>query len=326
MQRWPAILFLCCLIAGLGCSGLLGSSDPAEQVTQQRAGISGSLKGTLFFNRAEPLEAVQVMALDLSSGRFRVAADGGSPSTWGDAIAYLQLCSPLALRLSVTDADGFVNPVSECVKRDNITPDFFAPALSPDGKRVAITNTAIPDPKASDNPLEAWARGKDTYAATQIFDLDGQLVAEFRDMGPATFTRKGELLLAGAGGSAGYGIYRADKALKKTTRIDDGRIKAHINALDASPSNDRVAFVFNSALFEMDLSAGKPKRLHAHGYPLAGVAYAPKGKTIAFVSADPLQESYQMEGPGYSIFVYDEGEIEEIRLPFIPGAPLDWVR
>ena len=137
-------------------------------------------------------------------------------------------------------------------------------------------------------------------------------------------TPHGLRTLGGRGGDAGYGLFKADKDLSGAERLDDGRLKSIIDAIDAHPIRDRVSFIFNGAVFEMGLKEGKPKRLHAHGNLLAGVTYSPDGAQIAFISVDTLDEAFQMSGSGYPIFVYDDGDIHTIRMPFVVAGPLDW--
>lgn len=63
--------------------------------------MSARLNGTLYFNDVSPLEAPKAMALDLASGRFRVATDGIHPSVAYEYIAYVHLCSLLSAGRSV---------------------------------------------------------------------------------------------------------------------------------------------------------------------------------------------------------------------------------
>lgn len=322
------------VVACTGCSsdtseadGTAQSQNEMQSSDQGSVSISASLKGTLYFNYAQPLEAPRAMALNLKAKNYRVAADGINPSVRGQIIAYVNFCSPLAIQLAVADEDGFMSPLSECVEQEVFSDSLQGPAISSDGKRVAVLNHKLqgqPD-NSDDDPYGLQAMiGTYEYSATQVFDRDGNIVAEFKDLGPATWTTGGELILAGRGGDAGYGIYQAGRDLKSVKRLDDGRMKSTIDAIDAHPKDDRVAFIFNGQLFDMSLKQGKPKRLHAHGHTLGGVAYAPNGKQIAFVSVDTLEEGHQMAGSGYPIFVYDNGDVHSIRLPFVISGPLDW--
>lgn len=333
IARISVLLLLCIGLAACG-----GSDD--APVAQERAAekpVAGSkagnlrlpagLKGTLIFERNEPLKRDQVMRMNMRSGRFEVAAEGWDASMGDQSMAFLQLCSPLAVRAAVTDADGFSSPVSECFERDTITPDFYRPKMSPDDKLIAVANSAIPLPKDQlpDTAAARYGIGDNTYAATQIYGLDGGLVAELRDFGVGEWTRDGDLIVAGVGGDVGYGLFRVDASFGKPERIDDGRIREEIISMDTHPNEDRVVFIYNGQIFEMDVASGAPKRIHSHGYPLSSVAYSPAGDDIIFVSNDPLDEAIETPGSGYHMFVLRDGDVEMITVPFIPGGPLDWV-
>ncbi|MEL6752807.1 MAG: hypothetical protein AAFO57_02175 [Pseudomonadota bacterium] len=313
-------LFLLVLAA---CGGGNGASDQNGDgsANSGSATTSKRLSGTLYFNSAEPLEAPQVMSMDLRRLSPVVAADGVYPSTWGRDLAYLSQCGPLSIKLSVVDVDGFTSDVSECYDLDVITPDVYAPAISPDGKYVSITNTALLAPK---EPGDTYGLLRKTYGATLVFDRDGKKVAEFKGLGNGTWTRDNRLVMSGLNAETGWGIYKAKRNLKSVERIDDGRLNGPIWGMDAHPRRDRVAFIFNSALWEMDMGSGAPKRLHNHGYPLAAAAYSPGGDQIAFISTDTMEEGHQMPGGGYPIFIYDDGDIETIMVNFIVSGPLDW--
>ena len=303
-------------------------TQAAGKVDQGDVSMTKKLSGTLYYNYSAPMEAPRAMALDLKKKRYRVVSSGVSPTVSGETIAFIDFCSPLSLRLAVTDPDGFTNPLSECVERETITgKDLQGPAISPDSKKIAITNHKLQgEPDADDTYNLGSIVGAYEYSATQVFDLDGNLLAQFDGYGPATWTKDGQLILGGLGGDTGFGIYKVDKKLKNAKRIDDGRLKDSIWAIDAHPKRDRVAFIFNGQLFDMGLSDGKPKRLHQHGHFLAGLSYSPDGKMIAMVSNNTLDEAIQMGGSGYPIFVYDDGKVHNIRLPFVISGPLDWTK
>lgn len=321
------------LLALAGCSSGDDDAQPAADAQgsddQGAVQISTKLKGTLYFNYAAPMQAPRVMAIDLRSKRYRVAADGVHANVAGEVIAYVNFCSPLQVQLAVTDEDGFMTPLSDCVERDTISgKSLQGPAITGDGKRIAVLNNelrAAIDRNEDPYGLDAMV-GLNKYSATQVFDLDGNVLAEFKDMGPAVWAKDGSLILAGRGGDVGFGIFRADKKLKSVKRIDDGRLKSAVDVMDAHPKDNTIAFVFNGQLFEMPLKSGKPKRLHSHGNMLSGIAYSPSGDQIAIVSTDTLNEAIQMGGGGYPIFVLDDGDIHTIRMPFIIDGPLDWVK
>ncbi len=306
-----------------------GDADAKPDQFSEEAQSNTRLKGTLYFNYAAPLEAPHTKSLDLKSKRHSVVTDGIRPSvSKNGTIAFVDFCSALSVQLAVTDEDGFKTPLSECVDRENFSWDLQGPAISPDGKRIAVTNHKLNRARRvgeseMDYGLEAMV-GKTEYIATQVFDLDGNILAEFKDMGPATWTKDGRLVMAGANEQAGYGIFVTGKDLKSPTKIDDGRIKSEISVIDAHPKSDKVAIVYNGQLFEMSLSDGKPKRIHSHGTQLGGIAYSPTGKEIAMVSVDTLQEAMELGGGGYPIYILEDGETEMIRLPFVIEGPLDW--
>lgn len=319
-------------------SGCGGSSPPidkapgtqvAETVTQGSVITSKRLSGTLYFTYVAPLEAPRAMALDLKSKKYRVVSSGIRPAVEGQTIAYVDFCSPLSVRVAVTDPDGFSNPITDCIERETISEeDYRWPAISPDGKLIAITNFQVEGEIDEEEDPYGLGRivGSHLYTATQVYNLDGELQAQFNDMGPATWTRNGSLLLAGRGGDAGFGIFEANKAMSSTKRIDDERIRDVVWAMDAHPNKDRLAFVFNGQLFEMPLTSGKAKRIHQHGHPLAGLSYSPDGKQIAMISTDNLEEGFDMPGNGYPIFIYDNGKVHNVMLPFPTSAPLDWTK
>ena len=317
-----AMLVLSSLAAGCG-----GSDDNTGDGEQQQLSLPRGLSGTLVFERNAPGEAFKVMRLDMRRGRFEVAADGFDASMGSRNLAFLQLCAPLSVRVAVTDADGFAGPVSECFELDTITPDLYRPKMHPDDELVAVVNTAIPLP-ADELPDTAAARfgiGDNTFAGVQIYDVADGLIAELRDYGVSEWTRKGELIATGAGGDVGYGVFRVGKSFESARRVDDGRIKGAIRSIDTHPKKDRVVFIYNGQIFEMDLSSGSPKRIHSHGYPLAAVAYSPDGDAVIFVAVDPLSEAIETPNSGYNLYVLRKGEVENVALPFIPGGPLDWV-
>lgn len=289
--------------------------------------VSTRLKGTLYFNYVEPLEASRAMALDLRNKRYRVVSDGIDPAVGGKTLAFVDFCSPLSVQLAVQDKDGFTSPISECVERDSIgRRDLYGAAVSPDGQRVAVTNFELYAETNTDEDrygLSAMV-GATRYTATQVYSLDGQLLGQFDGYGPATWTKDGRLIIAGMGDDVGHGVFVVSKNLKSVKRIDDGRLKGSIQDIDAHPSKNEVAFIHNGQIFEMSLSSGKPKRVHAHGHTLSSLTYSPKGDQIAFVSTNTLDEAIQMGGKGYPIFVYDKGDVHSIRLPFVIAGQLDW--
>lgn len=332
-------LFLSILLAGVSLVSACSDSKPpaddisgaqvSKAVTQGNVTTSKKLSGTLYFTYVDPLEAPRAMALNLKSKKYRVVSSGIRPTVEGETIAYVDFCSPLSVRVTVTDPDGFSNPITDCIERESITgKDFRWPAISPDGKLIAITNFQVEG--EIDEEEDPYGLGKiigsHLYTATQIYDLNGDLKAQFNDMGPATWDRKGHLLLAGLGGDVGYGIFKANKAMNSTERIDDGRLRDEVSAMDAHPKKDQLAFIFNGQLFEMSLSSGKAKRIHQHGHPLAGLSYSPNGKQIAMISTDNLSEGFDMPGSGYPIFIYDSGKVHNVMLPFATSAPLDWTK
>lgn len=303
------------------------SAEQAVTSKAENVRLPSGLKGTLIFERNEPLKQYQVMRMNMRSGRFEVAAEGWDASMGDKSMSFLQLCSPLAVRAAVTDEDGFSSPVSECFERATITPDFYRSKMSPDDKLIAVANSAIllPKDELPDTAAARYGIGDNTYVATQIYSVDGELVAELRDFGVGEWTHDGDLVVAGAGGDVGYGLFRVDSSFGKPERIDDGRIREEVISMDTHPSEDRVVFIYNGQIFEMDMTSGAPKRIHSHGYPLSSVAYSPDGDDIVFVSNDPLDEAIETPGNGYHMFVLREGDVEMITVPFIPGGPLDWV-
>ena len=323
-------LFVISLVACGGSSteqeptSIHGTLETDNSSQAGRVSMTKKYSGTLYYNYVEPLESPAAMAMDLKKGRYRTVSSGISASVSGDSFAFIDFCSPLSIRLAVADGDGFTNPVSECVDRESIGPDLEAPAMSPNGKFIAVTNYQLWPPRKEDDLGYNLRRKK--FTATQIYDLNGDIIAEFKGYGPATWTRKGKLILAGMGADAGFGIYEADKQLKTLKRIDDGRIKDTVWAIDAHPEKDRIAFIFNGQLFDMSLSDGKPKRLHQHGHLLSGLAYSPTGKQIAIVSTDTLEEAMDMGGSGYPIFIFDNGKLHNVRLPHVVSGPLDWTK
>ncbi|MEO0575258.1 MAG: hypothetical protein AAF004_07325 [Pseudomonadota bacterium] len=322
--RAIVLVGLTVLLAGCG-----SDDDASAPTTSNDTRASGSKQsGTLYFERNDPGDYYKVMRMDMRSGRFEVAADGFDASVGNRSMAFLQLCSPLSVRLAVNDEDGFSSPVSECFKLDTITPDFYSPAMSRDDALIAVANTAIllPKDQLPDTAAARFGIGDNTYAATQIYRPDGTLVAELRDFGVGAWMRNGDLVVTGQGGDAGFGLYRVDRKFKNPERIDDGRINGAIFSIDAHPKKDAVVFIFNGQIFEMDIDSGKPKRVHSHGFPLAAAAYSPDGKSIIFVSSDPLSEAFETPNTGYNMYILKGGDVEPLILPFIPGGPLDWVK
>ena len=330
-MRLSRLLLSCLMLAACGGpddggkkASISGTQASDNSGQEGRISMTKKYPGTLYYNYVDPLEAPAAMAIDLKKGRYRTVSSGISASASGDTFAFIDFCSPLKVRLAIADGDGFTNPVSECVDRESIGPDLEAPAISPDGKLIAVTNYQMWPPRKEDDWSYNLSLKK--YTATQVYDLDGKIVAQFKGYGPATWTRKGKLILAGLSDEAGFGVYEADKKMKKVKRIDDGRIKDKIWAIDAHPSKDEIAFIFNGQLFEMPLSSGKPKRLHQHGQLLSGLAYSPSGKQIAIVSVDTLEEAMDMGGSGYPIFIYDNGKLHNVRFPYVVAGPLDWTK
>ncbi|MEM1261730.1 MAG: hypothetical protein AAGH76_05010 [Pseudomonadota bacterium] len=323
------LALLISIVAALGACGgepenANGEADAAG--SDQRLHPRG-LEGTLIFERNPPMQAHQVMRMDMRRGRYEVAADGVDASMGSKNMAFLQRCAPLSVRVAVTDADGFAGPVSECFELDTITPDLLRPKMHPNDELIAVVNTAIPLPKDElpDTAAAQFGIGDNTYAGVQIYDVNDGLVTVLRNYGVSEWTRKGELVATGAGGDVGYGIFKVDKRFKAAKRIDDGRIKGDIRSIDTHPKKDRVVFIYNGQVFEMDLDDGSPERIHSHGYPLEAVAYSPDGEAVVFVAEDPLSEAFETPNTGYNLYVLRDGEAETLSLPFIPGGPLDWV-
>jgi len=238
----------------------ISGTQVSEAVTQGSVTFSKRLSGTLYFTYVAPLEAPRAMALDMKSKKYRVISSGIRPAVEGQTIAYVDFCSPLSVRVAVTDPDGFSNPITDCIERETISgEDYRWPAISPDGKLIAITNFQVEG--AIDEEEDPYGLGRivgsHLYTATQVYDLNGELQAQFNDMGPATWTRNGRLLLAGRGGDVGYGIFEANKSMGSTKRIDDGRLRDVVWAMDAHPKKDQLAFIFNGQLFEMPLCLAK---------------------------------------------------------------------
>lgn len=298
-----------------------GGNDGASAAAP---GNGPRLSGLLYLESNDPLDAQQVMVRDMSSGQTSVALAGNEAFTWGGEIAYLSSCSPLAQRLSLADSDGFSIPVSDCFEISAIEQNLQHPVPSPDGQFLVVTNTQMPAKTDSEDIYEQLQASISNYAATMVFTREGEMVAEYVDFGPATFTQDGDLIMAGLGETAGFGVFRVGRDFAKPERIDDGRLSGPIRAITPHPRRERVTFIHNSQIFEMDLGDGKPSRIHSHGYPIAALAYSPRGDKIAYVSDDPLSEAMQT-GIGYSVFILEDGEYSRIEVPFIPGGPLSWV-
>lgn len=170
-----------------------GEERSAQQTDQGKVTTSKKLKGTLYYTYADPLAAPATHALDLKKKRYRVVSNGIRTSVRGDQIAFVDFCSALSVRVTVIDGDGFTSPVTECIERESITGrDYQSPSISPDGKKIAVVNFQIRPPKKNDNSNDLMnAFGFEDYAATQVYDMDGNLLAQFKDMGPAAWTNQG---------------------------------------------------------------------------------------------------------------------------------------
>lgn len=329
----PLVLVSATLFSACGGDQAAGpevsGTQVAETVTQGAVTTSKNFSGNLYFTYVEPLESPRAMALDLESKRYRVVSSGIRPAVQDQTIAYIDFCSPLSVRLAVTDPDGFSNPITDCIERETISEeDYRWPSISSDGTMIAVTNFQVEGEIDEEEDPYGLGRivGSHLYTATQIYDLNGNLQAQFDDMGPATWTRNGRLILTGRGGEVGFGVFEADKEMSSVKRIDDGRIRDAISAIDSHPRSDQLAFIFNGQLFEMSLASGEVKRIHQHGYPLAGLSYSPDGKYIAMISTNNLEEGFDMPGNGYPIFIYDNGKVHSVMLPFPTSAPLDWTK
>lgn len=305
------------------CGGGEDAGRPAGEAASEGEGnIEGRFRGRILFESNDPLDAVTVRSINLRNGRIATEAAGRSPNSWdGSEFVFLEKCAPLSSRVSVVDEDGFVNPVTDCREDESIGDgELLSPVISRDGARIAVSDNGIPDPTVEHVIIVVRK-----IIGTHVFDRGGEMLESYSYYGPATWTRRGDLVMAGTGGQAGFGIFSVGSELGEPERIDDGRISSAISAIDAHPSENKVVFVYNRQIWEMDLSDGRPRRLHAHGYPIVHASYGPNGDAVAFVTADPLDEALATPGGGYDFFIYEDGDVHSVNVPFIPGGPLSWV-
>ncbi|MEM9342540.1 MAG: hypothetical protein AAGA87_05805 [Pseudomonadota bacterium] len=279
-------------------------------------------EGSIIFEANDPMEAVQIMRLDLATGDIVVEADGENPFAAGDEVVFISRCGEFSLDAAITiaDADGFTSTVPDVCDPDATGGRLNAPVMSPDGQVIAVNDPVIPDKDALLSSIGTQG--------IRVYSRGGEPLAEHQGFAYPVFDAGGTLYAAGTGEIEGvsHGIYRFDGGYANPERIDDGRLNGPVWSMRLHPDGDAIGFVFNGAIFRMSLETGVPERIARSAVPIAWMDFAPDGSGIIYVSSDPLDESIAQKLSGYPLhFVSDDGSAM-YPLSFIPGGPLNWIK
>ncbi len=291
----------------------------AEKAKTSAKSLKG-LSGTIILEKDDPMGEHAIMSVNLKSNKIAVEVDGYGPRKVGTNIVFLQTCGDNGanLQVAVADQDGFVSKASPCGGY-GFSSAFRSTDISHDGKRIAVHDPDIATGKDSTGFLTLSNSG------IRIYKTGGDEIGTIIGGAAPVWTPKGELLMVGTGRDKelGHGIYKADKSLKNTKRIDDGRLNNQVSSLTVHPEGTRVAFVYNGQLWEMNLKTGEPKRLLAHSHEIKYSAYSPDGKKFAFITQEPIDEGIDLGG-GYRINIFDRRQVKPFYINFVPDGPLSW--
>lgn len=277
--------------------------------------------GVVIFESNTPMEAVQIMRLDLATGQLVVEASGENPFASGEEIVFISRCGEFSLdaAISIADADGFTSTLPDVCDPDATGGRLNTPVMSPDGQVIAVNDPVIPDKDALLSVI-----GTD---GIRVYARDGTQLAEHQGYAHPVFDSEGRLYASGTGQVEGisHGIYRFDATYANAERIDDGRLNGPLWSTRLHPDGDKIGFVFNGAIFRMSLEAGVPERIVRSAVPIAWMDFSPDGEGVVYVSTDPLDEAIADDDEGYPLhFVSADGDARYM-LTFIPGGPLNWI-
>jgi len=230
-------------------------------------------EGVVVFESNKPLEAVQIMRLDLQTGELLVEAAGESPFAANDEVVFISRCGEFSLdaAISIADSDGFTSTLPDVCDPDATGGRLNTPVISPDGQVIAVNDPVIPDKDALLSVI-----GTD---GIRVFARSGKQLAEHQGFAYPLFNASGTLYAAGTGEVEGipHGIYRFDADFGDPVRIDDGCLNGPVWSMRLHPDGDKIGFVFNGAIFRMPLETGVPERIVRSGVPIAWMDFAPDG-------------------------------------------------
>lgn len=258
-----------------------------------------------------------VIQLDLATGVKRRFLDGGDPARHANgSSSFWQFCGTGVNRVALADASGLIRSITECsdqIPNPGDSPTRFGfSRLSPDGQRIAVE--VVYD--VYFNPSRSSIR---------VYDLDGNVLADFADRWAPAWTPDGRLLMTGEG------FYLTDAALSEQQRIDDApALEGPLDNPCVHPSGERIVFEYNQQIWEMNLDNSSLRERVSGGARLRYPTYSPDGRYIAYLST--ATEDYYDRAVYFTDLQRDEGyrfDVIDIignaaQPSVVPNGPLSW--
>jgi hypothetical protein len=260
--------------------------------------------------------------LDLATGIKRRFLDGGDPARHENgSTSFWQFCGTGVNRMALADASGLIRVVTACsdqIPNPGDSPTRFGfSRLSPDGQQLAVE--VVYD--VYFNP---------TRSALRVYDLEGNVLAEFADRWAPAWTPDGRLLMTGQGFYlSGEGL--AEPRFSEQRRIDtEPQLEGPLNNPSVHPSGDRITFEYNQQIWEMNLDGSSLRERVSGGSRLRYPTYSPDGRYVAYLST--AAEDHYDSAVYFTDLQQDEGyrfDVTNIigsaaRVTVVPNGPLSW--
>jgi Tol biopolymer transport system component len=161
---------------------------------------------------------------------------------------------------------------------------------------------------------------------TVVADRQGNIIAKFDGYSEPSWSPDNRLLVSGRGDTAPFGLYLSDADVQTLTRIDDEQIKGFAQSLDIDSQGEKVAFIYNQEIWQINLDGSGFEVLYRDPNPLNYPVWSPDGKAVAFLAYDPIDPDHV---PFKAIYFYDiaANELHTLEIPneqFFPQGPLSW--
>ena len=296
----------------------LAMSEPDTREAHAAPTYSGVVTFATTGN-GDPFHPAVVQDLDLASGQLTVRFDGlDATRTRSGEMAFVQRLAPGVFAdhgVVVVDARGVPGaPVFVC-KGFNVSSNrtCAVPKLSPNTELVAFVT-------AGSGTVCDGSYGMKWGSFVVVSDRKGTEVARYEGYSFPEWLPDGRLLMMGTQCRRG-GIWLTDGSLRSLSRIDDDQVNTPAAVPAVSPDGRTLAFVWNSQLWSLKLSA-RPEltQLTAMPKPVTAAAWSPDGGALAVLMFD-------VSMPVRSMALFRPGDQKSMvfrELGVYPYGPISW--